>query len=51
MWRSTGDIFDTWESVKDLVKQQEKLHPYNGVGCFNDMDLSLIHILIPPTEK
>ena len=42
MWRSTGDIFDTWESVKDLTKQQEKLHPYNGVGCFNDMDMLIV---------
>lgn len=42
MWRSTGDIFDTWESVKDLAKQQEKLHPYNGVGCFNDMDMLIV---------
>lgn len=42
MWRSTGDIFDTWESVKDLVRQQEKLHPYNGVGCFNDMDMLIV---------
>ena len=42
MWRSTGDIFDTWQSVKDLTKQQEKLHPYNGVGCFNDMDMLIV---------
>lgn len=42
MWRSTGDIFDTWESVKKLIKQQEKLHPYNGVGCFNDMDMLIV---------
>ena len=42
MWRSTGDIFDTWESVKNLAKQQEKLHPYNGVGCFNDMDMLIV---------
>ena len=42
MWRSTGDIFDTWDSVKDLVAQQEKLHPYNGVGCFNDMDMLIV---------
>lgn len=42
MWRSTGDIFDTWESVKDLTRQQEKLHPYNGVGCFNDMDMLIV---------
>ena len=42
MWRSTGDIFDTWESIKSLAKQQEKLHPYNGAGCFNDMDMLVV---------
>lgn len=42
MWRSTGDIFDTWQSVKDLVKQQEKLHPFNGAGSFNDMDMLIV---------
>jgi len=42
MWRSTGDIFDTWESVKSLTHTQEKLHPYNGVGCFNDMDMLIV---------
>ena len=42
MWRSTGDIFDTWESIKDLTKQQLALHPYNGVGCFNDMDMLVV---------
>ena len=42
MWRSTGDIFDTWESIKDLTMQQEKLHPYNGTGCFNDMDMLVV---------
>lgn len=42
MWRSTGDIFDTWESVKNLTKQQEKLLPYNGARCFNDMDMLIV---------
>lgn len=42
MWRSTGDIFDTWESIKNLTKQQEKLHPFNGTGCFNDMDMLVV---------
>ena len=42
MWRSTGDIFDTWNSIKDLTKQQEKLHPFNGVGCLNDMDMLVV---------
>lgn len=42
MWRSTGDIFDHWESVKELTKKQEKLHPYHGAGCFNDMDMLVV---------
>ena len=42
MWRSTGDIFDSWESIKDLTKQQAKLHPYHSVGCFNDMDMLVV---------
>ena len=42
MWRSTGDIFDTWESIKDLTKQQARLLPFNGVGCFNDMDMLVV---------
>lgn len=42
MWRSTGDIADSWKSVKELVHQQEKLHTYTGVGCFNDMDMLIV---------
>lgn len=42
VWRSTGDIFDSWESVKNLTKQQEKLLPYQGMGCFNDMDMLVV---------
>ncbi len=42
MWRSTGDIHDSWEFVKKLTLEQEKLLPYNGVGCFNDMDMLIV---------
>lgn len=42
MWRSTGDIFDTWESIRDLTSQQAALLPYNGAGCFNDMDMLVV---------
>ncbi len=42
MWRSTGDIFDTWESIKDLTLKQEELLPYNSTGCFNDMDMLVV---------
>jgi len=42
MWRSTGDIFDTWESIKKLYEQNKELQPYNGKGCFNDMDMLIV---------
>lgn len=42
MWRSTGDIFDTWESVKKLTERQDEILPYGGAGCFNDMDMLIV---------
>ena len=42
MWRSTGDIFDTWNSIKELAHQQDRLLPYHGHGCFNDMDMLVV---------
>lgn len=42
MWRSTGDIFDSWESIVGIVNQQEKIFPYGGAGCFNDMDMLVV---------
>ena len=42
MWRSTGDIFDSWESVKSLIKQQYDILPFGGQGCFNDMDMLIV---------
>ena len=42
MWRSTGDIFDNWESVKGIVRRQTDLTPYGGTGCWNDMDMLVV---------
>ena len=42
MWRSTGDINDSWGSIKDIYMQQLELQPYNGLGCFNDMDMLVV---------
>ena len=42
MWRSTGDIYDTWQSVKELIQKQYDILPYGGVGCFNDMDMLIV---------
>lgn len=42
MWRSTGDITDNWASIKDILWRQMRLQPYNGLGCFNDMDMLVV---------
>lgn len=42
MWRSTGDIHDTWASVKKLILRQDEIMDYNGHGCFNDMDMLIV---------
>ena len=42
MWRSTGDIVDNWESVKNLTEIQDNILPYGGAGCFNDMDMLIV---------
>ena len=39
IWRSTGDIFDNWNSVKSLIEQQFDRLAFGGKGCFNDMDM------------
>ncbi len=42
LWRSTGDINDSWASIKDLTEQQLKYLDSNGQGCFNDMDMLIV---------
>lgn len=41
-WRSTGDIVDSWESIKTLALDQLQVPEYNGNGCFNDMDMLVV---------
>ncbi len=42
MWRSTGDINDSWTSIKNLAISQLGVQAYNGLGCFNDMDMLVV---------
>ncbi len=42
MWRSTGDIYDSWESMKNIATSQISRQEYNGHGCFNDMDMLIV---------
>lgn len=42
MFRSTGDINDSFGSVKSLIQQEMENLPYNGQGCFNDIDMLIV---------
>lgn len=42
IWRSTLDIQDCWNSIKDIGQSQIKFLEYNGKGCFNDMDMLVV---------
>lgn len=38
-WRTTGDIYLGWKSVRDIVAENLYLSAYSGRGGFNDMDM------------
>ena len=39
MYRSTGDINDSYESMMKIMVQQQSNFQGNGAGCFNDLDM------------
>ncbi len=38
-WRTTGDIYDSWESVKSILAENLYLSAYCHDGHYNDMDM------------
>lgn len=42
MWRTTGDIFDSWESIKELYGKNKEILPYSAQNCFGDMDMLVV---------
>ncbi|TCM99694.1 alpha-galactosidase [Paenibacillus sp. BK033] len=42
MYRSTGDIQDHWESIKNLALSQLDKECYTGSFCHNDMDMLVV---------
>ncbi len=42
IFRSTGDIQDNWNSIKDLALSQIDKQAYGGVYCHNDMDMLVV---------
>ena len=39
LWRTTGDILDTWPSMLGILDQQVELHPFSGPDHWNDPDM------------
>ncbi len=39
LWRTTGDIHDSWESMSSIGFSQNDLAPYAGPGHWNDPDM------------
>jgi alpha-galactosidase len=42
MWRSTGDIQDNWESIKNLALSQRNKECFSGPYCYNDIDMLVV---------
>lgn len=42
LWRTTGDITDTWSSLKGIGFRQGPMAPFTGPGNWNDPDMLII---------
>ena len=42
LWRTTGDIIDSWKSISGIGFNQEKWVPYQSPGHFNDPDMLVV---------
>lgn len=42
MYRSTGDIQDNWQSIKNIALSQWDKECYSGPGCYNDIDMLVV---------
>lgn len=49
-WRTTGDIYDGWESVKGILAENLYMSAYCYGGCYNDMDMLEVGRSMSQTE-
>lgn len=42
LWRTTGDILDTWSSMTQIGFRQDIMAPYAGPGHWNDPDMLVV---------
>ncbi len=49
-WRTTGDIYDAWESVRNILAENLYLSAYCRDGHYNDMDMLEVGRSMTPEE-
>ena len=49
-WRTTGDINDSWPSVRTILRENLYLAAYSGPGYYNDMDMLEVGRRLTPEE-
>ena len=49
-WRTTGDIYDDWKSVKDIIAENLCMSAYCHDGHYNDMDMLEVGRSMSSTE-
>jgi len=42
LWRTTGDITDTWKSLSSIGFRQDAMSPFAGPGHWNDPDMLIV---------
>lgn len=42
LWRTTGDVFDTWSSIYGAIRAQSANWMYAGPGAWNDADMLVL---------
>ena len=50
-WRTTGDIYCAWESVKGIIRENLNIQAYTSRGHYNDMDMLEIGRTLSPDEE
>lgn len=50
-WRTTGDIWCGWSSVREIIKENLYIQAYTGGGHYNDADMLEIGRTLSPDEE
>jgi alpha-galactosidase len=51
VWRTTGDIKDSWDSISNIGFNQDRWAPFGGPGHWNDPDMLQVGMTNTPHQK